>query len=237
MTGVSLQRRRSDTLPVVNEHDCETAERMRSRLVHGDASAESVALRAALLDVAPLERDAWLDLAFGLGPLPDDGPDLPRGCVPYLACRVESLLRAIDLARIDASNTLVDVGSGAGRAAALIRLLTGASVVGVEVQRALVDASRDLVARLRLDRISFVAAEVPPLPEAARTGSVFLLNCPFGGDRLVRLLAELEPVARAQPIRICCVDLPLPPCPWLVPLAASGDVEIHRSLAITETGS
>ena len=237
MTGVSLQRRRSDTLPVVNEHDCETAERMRSRLVHGDASAESVALRAALLDVAPVERDAWLDLAFGLGPLPDDGPDLPRGCVPYLACRVESLLRAIDLARIDASNTLVDVGSGAGRAAALIRLLTGASVVGVEVQRALVDASRDLVARLRLDRISFVAAEVPPLPEAARTGSVFLLNCPFGGDRLVRLLAELEPVARAQPIQICCVDLPLPPCPWLVPLAASGDVEIHRSLVITETGS
>lgn len=237
MTGVSLQRRRSDTLLVVNEYDCETAERMRARLVHGDASAESVALRAALLDVAPLERDAWLDLAFGLGPLPDDGPDLPRGCVPYLACRVESLLRAIDLARIDASNTLVDIGSGAGRAAALIRLLTGASVVGVEVQRALVGASRDLVARLRLDRISFVAAEVPPLPEAARTGSVFLLNCPFSGDRLVRLLAELEPVARTQPIRICCVDLPLPPCPWLVPLAASGDVEIHRSLAITETGS
>ncbi len=210
---------------------------MRARLERGDAGAESAAFRAALLDVAPLDRDEWVDVAFGLGPLPDDGPDLPRGCVPYLQCRVDSLLRAIDLASIDASDTLVDIGSGAGRAAALIRLLTGARVAGVEVQRALVGAARDLVARLGFDRISFVTAEVPPLPEAARTGSVFLLNCPFSGDRLVRLLAELEPVARAQPIRICCVDLPLPPCPWLVPLAASGDVEIHRSLAITETGS
>ena len=137
-------------------------------------------------------------------------------------------------ARSTPPTLLVDIGSGAGRAAALIRLLTGASVVGVEVQRALVGAARDLVARLRLDRVSFVPAEVPPLPESARTGSVFLLNCPFSGDRLVRLLAELEPVARAQPFRICCVDLPLPPCSWLMPVAASGDVEIHRSLAITE---
>jgi predicted RNA methylase len=149
-----------------------------------------------------------------------------------LQCRVESLLRAIELAPIEASDTLVGIGSGAGRAAALLRLLTGATIAGVEVQRALLDAARDLVARLRLDRISFVAGEVPPLPEPARIGSVFLLNCPFSGDRLVRLLADLEPVARARPIRLCCVDLPLPPCPWLAPVAAAGDVEIHRSVAI-----
>ncbi len=216
----------------MKERDRETAERMRALLERGDAGAAS--FRAALLDVALLDRDEWVDVAFALGPLPDDGPELPRGCVPYLQCRVDSLLRAIDLTPIDASDLLVDVGSGAGRAAALIRLLTGASVVGVEVQRALVGPARDLVARLRLDRVSFVAAEVPPLPEPARAGSVFLLNCPFSGERLVRLLAELEPVARVRPIRICCVDLPLPPCSWLVPVAAAGDVEIHRSLAVTE---
>ena len=217
----------------MNEHDGETADRVRARLERGDAGAAAW-FGAALLDVAPLDRDAWLDAAFGLGPLPDDGPELPRGCVPYLACRVESLLRAIDLARIEASDTLVDVGAGAGRAAALIRLLTGATVAGVEVQRALAGAARDLVSRLRLDRVSFVTADVPPMPEAARAGTVFLLNCPFSGDRLVRLLADLEPLARARPIRLCCVDLPLPSCPWLEPLAALGDVEIHRSVAITE---
>jgi len=218
----------------VIERDRETAERMRALLECGDADACSAAFRAALLDVAPLDRDAWLDLAFGLGPLPDDGPDLPRGCVPYLACRVESLLRAIDLAPIEASDILVDVGSGAGRAAALIRLLTGATVAGVEVQQALLGAARDLVARLRLDGVSFVAAEVPPLPQPARAGTIFFLNCPFSGQRLARLLAELEPLARARPIRLCCVDLPLPPCPWLAPIGASGDVAVFRSLAIPE---
>jgi SAM-dependent methyltransferase len=216
----------------MNERDHETAERMRARLERGAADACAASFRAAMLDVAPLDRDEWVDVAFGLGPLPDDGSDLPRGCVPYLQCRVESLLRAIELAPIEASDTLVDIGSGAGRAVALLRLLTGATIAGVEVQRALLDAARDLVARLRLDRISFVAGEVPPLPEPARIGSVFLLNCPFSGDRLVRLLADLEPVARARPIRLCCVDLPLPPCPWLAPVAAAGDVEIHRSVAI-----
>jgi SAM-dependent methyltransferase len=218
----------------VNERDHQTAGRMRALLERGGAGANGASFRAALLDVAPLDRDEWVDVAFGLGPLPDDGADLPRGCVPYLQCRVDSLLRAIHLAPIEASDTLVDIGSGAGRAAALIRLLTGATVAGVEVQRALVDAARELVARLRFDRVSFVAAEVPPLPEPARAGTVFLLNCPFSGDRLVRQLANLEPVARARPIRLCCVDLPLPPCSWLAPVAASVDVEIHRSVARSE---
>jgi SAM-dependent methyltransferase len=221
----------------VNERDHEAAERMRARLERGEADACAASFRAAMLDAAPLDRDEWVDVAFGLGPLPDDGPDLPRGCVPYLQCRVDSLLRVIDLAPIEASDMLVDIGSGAGRAAALIRLLTGATVAGVEVQRALIDVARDLVARLRLDRISFVAADVPPLPEPARTGTIFLLNCPFSGGRLVRLLADLEPVSRVQPIRLCCVDLPLPPCPWLAPIAASGDVEIHRSLSLTRRAS
>ncbi len=222
----------------MNERDHQTAGRMRAWLERGGAGAGAASFRAAMLEVAPLDRDEWVDVAFGLGPLPDDGPDLPRGCVPYLQCRVDSLLRAIHLAPIEASDILVDIGSGAGRAAALIRLLTGATVAGVEVQRALIDAARELVARLQLDRVSFVAAEVPALPEPARAGTIFLLNCPFSGDRLVRLVADLEPVARVQPIRLCCVDLPLPPCPWLAPIAASGDVEIHRSLVtITEPRS
>ena len=78
---------------------------MRAVLERGGTDAGAASFRAALLDVAPLDRDEWVDVAFGLGPLPDDGPDLPRGCVPYLQCRVDSLLRAIELASIDASDT------------------------------------------------------------------------------------------------------------------------------------
>lgn len=225
----------------MNEHDREAANRTRAWLERGSAGAAPAAFRGALLDVAPLDRDAWLDRAFGLEPPPDDGPELPPGCVPYLPCPVDALLRAIELASIDSSDTLVDIGSGVGRAAALIRLLTGATVIGVEVQPPLVGAARELVVRLRLDRISFVVADISadatPLPERVRAGSVFLLYCPFGGERLARLLAELEQVARARPIRLCCVDLPLPPCPWLSPSVASGDLAIHRSVAVTHRRS
>src|SRR4030095_16570102 len=106
-------------------------------------------LRAALTAVAPLDRDAWVDLAFGLGPPPDDGPLLPRGGVPYLPCPVEALLGAVELAPVGAGDVFVDIGSGVGRAAAVVSLLTGACVVGVEVQPALVLAARELAARLR----------------------------------------------------------------------------------------
>ncbi len=201
---------------------------MRATLEGG--SADAATFRAAMAGVAALDRDAWLDLAFGLGPLPDDGPDLPAGCVPYLPCLVDVLARMIDLAEIGAADLVVDVGSGAGRAAALIRLLTGATVAGIEVQRSLVDAARELAARLRLDRISFINADAAHLPDVARTGTVFLLNCPFSGQRFARLLADLEPVARTRAIRLCCVDLPLPPCAWLTPVGPpAADLAIYRS--------
>ena len=217
----------------MNERDRETALRTRALLERG--AADATALRAALAGVAPLDRDGWVDEAFGLEPPPDDGPDLPLGCVPYLPCPVDALLRMIDLAAIDASDCLIDVGSGVGRAAALIRLLTGATVVGVEVQRALVDAARELSARLHFDRISFVAGDAARLPEPARAGTVFFLYCPFSGERLARLLAELQSLARTRTIRVCCVDLPLPACDWLTPIAPlAGDLAIYRSATIRE---
>src|SRR4029078_9775031 len=90
--------------------------------------------RAALLRVPPTERDAWLDLVLRLGELPDDGPALPRDCVPYLPCPVDALLRIVDQAPVRASDVFVDVGSGLGRAAALVHLLTGAATIGLEIQ-------------------------------------------------------------------------------------------------------
>jgi SAM-dependent methyltransferase len=194
-------------------------------------AVDAMAFRAALTAVAPLHRDAWLDEAFGLGPPPEDGPELPRGCVPYLPCPIDSLLGVVDRAPVGPSDLVVDVGSGLGRAAAVVSLLAGASVLGVEVQPALVGAARALAARLQLPRVSFVAGDATTLPELARAGSVFLLYCPFSGARLARLLTELEQVARTRPIRVCCVDLPLPPRLWLAPVSPSGGaLEIYASV-------
>jgi SAM-dependent methyltransferase len=206
----------------------ESADRVRSRIEHEQHDPE--AFRLALLGVAPTERDAWLDRVLGLDALPDDGPDLPRGCVPYFPCLVDALLRIVEQARVSSSDVFVDVGSGLGRAAAVVHLMTRATVIGIEVQPGLVSAARALVTRLRLPGISFIEGDATRLTQAAAVGSVFFLYCPFSGDRLATLLRELEVVARTRTIRICCVDLPLPPCPWLtLESEPGGDVAIYRS--------
>jgi SAM-dependent methyltransferase len=205
-----------------------SAERVRSRIERGldDPSR----FRAALASAPPAERDAWLDLVLGLGELPDDGPALPRDCVPYLPCSVDALVRMVDQARVGASDVFVDVGAGTGRAAALVHLLTGASVIGVEIQPHLVRAARGLAARLPGSRLAWVEGDAAELTGSLTIGSVFFLYCPFSGERLAKVLAGLEPIARTRTIRVCCVDLPLPPCPWLTlepPYA--GDLAIYRS--------
>jgi SAM-dependent methyltransferase len=215
----------------VKDRDRETADEIRARLEHGSCDASS--FRAALTEVAALDRDAWVDRALGLGPPPDDGPQLPRGCVPYLPCPVDALLRLVDGAAVSPADLFVDIGAGVGRAAAVVSLLSGASVLGLEVQPALVLAARELTSRMQLRRVSFIEGDAVELPAEAAAGTVFLLYCPFGGDRLARLLARLESLARTRTIRICCVDLPLPPCPWLqTAVAPTGDLAIYRSTRV-----
>jgi SAM-dependent methyltransferase len=213
----------------VDEAHRESAGRVRSLIERGQCGP--ALFRAELTGIAPAARDAWVDEVFGLGAPPDDGPQLPVGCVPYLPCSVDALLRVAEQAPVRASELFVDIGAGVGRAAALMHLLTGARAVGVEVQPALVSVARELASRLGLSAVSFIEADASQsTTEAWSAGAVFLLYCPFSGDRLVRLLAHLEPVARRRPIRICCVDLPLPPCPWLEQtLPPSLDLTIYRS--------
>jgi SAM-dependent methyltransferase len=171
--------------------------------------------RAVLAAVPPGARDAWVDWAFGLDGLPADDPALPSGCVPYLPCSVDTLLLLLEHAPVSASDVFVDVGSGLGRAAALVHLLTGARAVGLEIQPPLVAAARALAARLGLRDLAFVEGDAIACAPALASGSIFFLYCPFSGARLDKLLTCLEPIARARPIRICCVDLPLPPRDWL----------------------
>jgi hypothetical protein len=204
-----------------------SAEQVRRR-IEIDAHDRS-AFRAALLAVPPDARDGWLDRVLGLGAPLDDGPELPRGCVPYVPCGVDALIEIVERAEVGPSDVFVDVGSGVGRAMALVHLLTGAAVVGIEIQSRLVQAARD-VARLVSSRISNVHGDAVELAGCIMVGSVFFLYCPFSGERLHHVLADLEAIAQTRPIRVCCVDLPLPACPWLAAApGSSGSVAVYRS--------
>lgn len=203
-------------------------EEMRGALSLGEVSP--AAFRAALTGVPAAERDVWLDRVLGLGELPADGPELPRGCVPYLPCSVDALLRTIDLAEIQASDVFVDVGSGVGRAAALTHFATGAAVIGLEVQAALVRSSRELAARLNARRLTFIHGDAVELTAQLTTGTVFFFYCPFSGTRLDRALEHLRRASDPRPLRVCSVDLPLPAAPWLEPISVSRDVCVYRSV-------
>jgi SAM-dependent methyltransferase len=223
-----LSMNRSILGSIVDAGHRDSAERVRSLIERGQCAPSL--FREELTRIPPAGRDRWVDQVFRLGAPPEDGPQLPVGCVPYLPCSVDALLRVAEHAPVHASDLFVDIGAGVGRAAGLVHLLTGAPAIGVEVQPALVAAARALAARLRLADLSFVEADASQSTDVWAAGSVFLLYCPFSGQRLARLLADLEAVARARPIRLCCVDLPLPPCPWLEPMPpASLDLTIYRS--------
>ncbi|MEW5848048.1 MAG: hypothetical protein AB2A00_04510 [Myxococcota bacterium] len=201
---------------------------MRSLLTTGQATP--AIFRAALTSIPPLDRDAWLDSVLGLDGLPDDGPDLPSGCVPYLPCSVATLLLMVEHAGVHAGDVFVDVGSGLGRATALTHFLTGAAAVGIEVQPELVRISRELTRSLNATHISVVEGDAAQLTGDITVGTVFFLYCPFTGARLETVLGHLEAIASTRPIRVCCVDMPLLSYPWLTPVSLpSGELTVYRS--------
>lgn len=200
---------------------------MRRSLASRQTSPSS--FRQALLSIAPAERDVWLDRVFELSELPSDGPELPRGCVPYLPCAVERLLRVVDQAALGPSDVFVDVGSGVGRATALMHLVTGASAIGIEIQPELVRQARELEARLNAARLSVLAGDAAELVARVTSGTVFFLYCPFSGTRLAQVMSALESHARTRSIRVCSADLPLPDCSWLTPISLAPDLAVYRS--------
>ena len=183
--------------------------------------------RERLMSVPPGERDAWLDAVLGLGDFPDD-QDLPRDCVPYVPCTIGRLLRAIDRLDVRESDVFFDVGSGVGRVAAAVHLLTGARAIGLEIQPQLAEMSRELGARIPF---STIHVDVTKPDVALPEGTIYFLYCPFGGPRLAGFLANLERIAAARSVRICCVDLTLPDRPWLVQEPTTDvDIVIYRTI-------
>lgn len=188
------------------------------------------AFRAALLEVPPRDRDVWVDRVLGLGDVPDDGPELPPGCTPYLPAGVDALIQLVDAAPVLATDTFVDLGSGVGRAAAVVQLLTGAAAVGIEVQSALVDVAEALATRLPNTRLSWLRGDAAEVIGSVSDGSVYFLYSPFDAQRVDRVLAALEPQARARELRVCCVNLPRLSCSWLtLEHSLPGDLAIYRS--------
>jgi predicted RNA methylase len=147
-----------------------------------------------------------------------------------LPCSVDALLQMIEHAGVCDADVFVDIGSGVGRAAAFVHLMTGASAIGLEIQPQLVSVARGLSSRLLGPRVACVEGDAQKLVGHMALGSVFFFYCPFSGERLRSVLADLEAIAQTRPLRVCCVDVPLPPSEWLkLERSSPGGLAIYRS--------
>lgn len=199
------------------------------RMLAGREPGAAHLLRKSLEQMPSGARDAWLDAVLGVGEL---GPDaaLPQGCVPYLPCAVDVILRAIDEARIADEDVFVDIGSGVGRVAALVHFLTGADAVGIEIQAELVRLSRAIFKSLNASALTVLEGDAAELLSLVPRGTVFFLYCPFSGARLERVISMLEDAAQSRQIRLCAVHLPPISRPWLEPIStAGGELLTYRS--------
>jgi len=189
--------------------------RLRARAARAEVASGALrgaALRERLRAVPFGDRDAWVDELLGIEPPPPDGPDLPRGAVPYLPCGVDEILAVVQDAPVGPDDELVDLGSGLGRVAVLVHLLSGARTRGIEIQAPLVDRARTMSTAFGLTAVSFAHANAA---DCELDGSVFFLYAPCNGDLLARVVRRLEDVARRRPIVIAAVALELPDVPWL----------------------
>jgi len=203
-------------------------ESIRRLLAEHDPSAPE-RLRASLDALPSSERDGWLDSVLGVDAFPPEEAAVPRGCVPYLPCPVDVVLRAVDRAAITSRDVFVDIGSGIGRCTALTHFLTGAGAVGIEIQPRLVARSRLLAEAFTAPRLTTLEGDAADLVRFLHVGTVFFLYCPFSGTRLGTVLEHLEAIARTRAIRVCCVQLPALEQPWLELTWADAELSIYRS--------
>lgn len=204
------------------------AEMIRSRLLDKQHVSPEL-VRSTLNDIPREDYDAWLDVLLDVGDIPDDGPDLPRDCIPYLPCPASTVLGIVEQAEVTTRDVFVDVGSGIGRAMFFVHLLTGARCIGIETQSSLMKLATERAERLNLTLTRFIQADAVDSIGLIATGTVFFLYCPFGGQRLERFLDRLERVARTMKIRLCCVHMAPLERPWLAKFGSSPEFELYCS--------
>jgi hypothetical protein len=159
--------------------------------------------------VPVVERDAWIERHLGLG----EAPSKPPGddLVGYHASGVAPIVHMLHAVPVVPADVLVDLGSGLGKVVLLARMLTGATVRGVELQASLVERARTTAKRIGID-VRFDHADVRDA--ALDDGTVFFLYVPFTGAVLGRVLERLHEVARRHAIVVCALGVDLA-APWL----------------------
>lgn len=149
----------------------------------------------------------------------DDGRALPPDMVFYQPTPARHILDLIERTRLDATDVLVDLGSGLGHVPLLAAICTGARGLGIERNTAYVACARRCAEALGLGDVAFAAQDARVANLSA--GTVFYLYTPFTGPILRNVLDRLQREAAARSIRVAtlgpCTDVVASEA-WLTPI-------------------
>ena len=170
------------------------------------------ALATRLESLPATERDAWLERLLGIDTAPSPASTGHGELIGHHASGVGALLQFLREVPVRATDVFVDIGSGLGKATLLTHLLTGARVVGLELEPAWVDAARQRAVDLGVTGVTYVLGDAR---ESVPEGSVYYLYLPFTGTALDAAMARLEAATRGREVVVCTLGLDLARWPWL----------------------
>jgi hypothetical protein len=182
----------------------------------GDYDALDVLVNGILY----LDQEAASEAALG-------DPEMIR----YLPTPARVILELIEQAQIRSSDIFYDLGSGRGHVAILVALLTGARVVGVEIDQGLCAAAQQSIRNFDLPSATILCSDAREADLAA--GTIFYMYTPFTGTILATVLERLRLIAMQHPIRLCIYGPYLTAVasqPWLTRMAVPGNAPTAMSV-------
>jgi len=185
-------------------------EALRAEVRRGLLRGPTLATRLESLPAT--ERDAWLERLLGIDTAPSPVSTGHGELISHHASGVGALLQLLRDVPVRATDVFVDIGSGLGKATLLTHLLTGARVVGLELEPAWVDAARQRAVGLGVTGVTYVLGDAR---ESVPEGSVYYLYLPFTGAALDAAMARLEAATRGRQVVVCTLGLDLARWPWL----------------------
>lgn len=186
---------------------------LRSRIASGEL--RGAALRRTFEERGVLDRDHFVEEVLGIAYPPLEERALGRELVTYTPSGYAEIVHALDVTKVAAGDRFLDIGAGMGKVALLAALLTGARVVGLECDAALVDEARAAAADLGLDveavRFELGDARDVALPPA----EVVFMYVPFTGETFTSVMNRVTAMA---PRFVCCAPLDAERHPHWVPV-------------------
>jgi SAM-dependent methyltransferase len=177
------------------------------------------------------DLDVFINGLFGIDTEPVETRPLKPGMIGYQATPARFTLDLVERIPLGPHDVFYDLGSGLGRVALLVGLLTPAQVRGIEYDPGHCAYARQRAQLLPVSRVQFINADARVADVA--DGTVFFMYTPFRGHLLHEVLERLKHEVHRRPMTIatygpCTTDVAQ--LDWL---ALSGsDAPDDRHLAI-----